>query len=168
MTKPTIRSAHKGDAADILWMLQSLADDLGPAGHCASTVEGLEEQGFGARPVFQCLIAEAGGQAVGMALYFSHFSTYRGGAGAYVQDLWVAPDHRGSALGQRLLAEVAKDSKAMWDAGYLALAVDHQNTGAARFYARLGFDTLSGDRPQVLERAGFELLLSDLNEQEPE
>jgi hypothetical protein len=54
------------------------------------------------RPPFECLLAERGdapaAEALGFALFFASYSTWRGRAGLYLEDLYVPPAHRGSLV----------------------------------------------------------------------
>lgn len=87
----------------------------------------------------RAVLAEAGQELAGAAMFSPLFSTARGMAGAYVSDLWVSPDWRGAGLGQRLLATVRDTAARDWGAGFLRLGVYTDNTGARRLYERLGF-----------------------------
>lgn len=76
---------------------------------------------------------------VGVALWSPFVSTTRGRIGAFVTDLWVHPEERGTGLGRRLLASVRDAASARWGATFLRLNHDVDNPAAAAFYARLGF-----------------------------
>ena len=54
------------------------------------------------------VIAYAGEEAVGFAIYFQTFSTFLGRPGLYLEDLYVTPAWRGHGAGRRLLAYVAR------------------------------------------------------------
>lgn len=136
-----IRPAGADDAPLVANLLGRLADDLGDGEAFATTPEILTRHGFTPSPLFHALIAWEGEQAVGLIFYFPHFSTLRGSAGVYVQDLWVAPDQRGTGLGPRLMAAAMRHGQAEWGARYLMLTVHEGNAGARRFYDRLGFET---------------------------
>lgn len=56
-------------------------------------------------PVFGA-IALAGDRAVGMVHWLYHRSCWTVGNYAYLQDLFVAPDHRGSGVGRKLIEHV--------------------------------------------------------------
>jgi len=58
--------------------------------------EGLEEHLFGARPAAEAVIAEAGGEPIGFALFFTTFSTFLCRPGLWLEDLFVRPEHRGN------------------------------------------------------------------------
>jgi GNAT superfamily N-acetyltransferase len=52
-------------------------------------------------------VAVVDGTVVGMAIWYVTFSTWLGGAGMWLEDLFVSPEHRGSGLGKGLLATLA-------------------------------------------------------------
>lgn len=152
-----IRLAQAADAGALHSLLGGLAAHVGDEAAFAGTPEDLVRYGFGARPAFEALLAERGARAVGMALFFPSFSTWRGRPGVYVQDLYVAPDARGEGLGRRLLCAVAARA-AGWDATYMRLSVHAANAGGADFYRRLGFSARAEETINLAEGAAFEAL----------
>ena len=74
----------------------------------ASDVEDLRRDLFGHRVFAECLIAEEDGEAIGFALFFHNYSTFRGRPGLYLEDLFVKPSHRGKGIGKHLLASLAR------------------------------------------------------------
>ncbi|MDQ2091824.1 GNAT family N-acetyltransferase [Marimonas arenosa] len=155
---PDIRLAHPENAPAIAAMLARLAEELGESDHFSTTAGTISAHGFGPSAAFSTMIAGPADALTGLALFFRHFSTLRGAPGAYVQDLWVAPDQRSQHLGQRLLAAVAAHAATAWGAAYLALTVHDTNPGATRFYDRLGFNTYPGARLMVLPGPAFHTL----------
>jgi ribosomal protein S18 acetylase RimI-like enzyme len=129
------RPAVAGDVPTLRAMLQALADGEGATYQVASEAA-LLTHGFGPRPLFRAVIAEAEAPQ-GMAIYYPDFSTHRGEPGVYVQDIFVAPEARGTGLGPRLLAAVMAQQD--FGARYLTLMVGPENASAQRFYHRLGF-----------------------------
>lgn len=133
-----IRPARSDDAQAIAHMVMKLAESTGHAHKVTSSAEDFLRHGFGDRPEFFGLIAERDATPCGMTLWFYEFSSWRGERGAYLQDIYVADELRGSGLGQRLLAMTAE--LAMADgATHLRLSVAADNDGARGFYDRLGF-----------------------------
>ena len=157
----TIRAAAIDDAEAIHAMLLKLATHVGDIDEVKSTPDDLRRHGFGDDPAFDCLIAEADGETVGICLFFRSFSTWFGRPGIYVQDLFVDKRFRGQRLGERLLQRAAAIARAR-GATYIRLAVDHENPSAMRFYEKLGmvhrFDDLIyaayGDTFEALASAG--------------
>jgi len=76
-------------------------------------------------------------EPVGFALWFLNFSTWRGGHGIYLEDLYVRPQARGTGLGRALLATLARICV---DRGYgrLDWSVLDWNTPARDVYGALG------------------------------
>ena len=161
MDEIEIRLATESDSDDILAMLQNLAAETGDGDRFRCGLEDIRGHGFGARPLFECLIATRARQHLGFALYFPIFSTTRGRPGVYLQDLWVSPDCRDSGLGSRLVHEVVERAARQWQAVYLDLMVHGHNDAADRFYRRHGFNERAHDRHLTLDGGAFRALLPD-------
>lgn len=102
-----IRIATPDDAATILRFIRELADYEREPDAVEVTLDTLREQLASARPPFECVIAELAGEPVGFALFFANYSTWRGRAGLYLEDLYVTPEARGSGVGKALLRHLA-------------------------------------------------------------
>jgi GNAT superfamily N-acetyltransferase len=102
----TIRDAISEDAALIRALIQELAEYDGEADHVRTTEADIARDGFGTNAKFRTLIAEWGSQAVGFAVFFHYYSTWRG-SGIYLEDLYVRPEFRRRRIGTALLAQVA-------------------------------------------------------------
>lgn len=133
-----IRPATSKDAEVLHRLLTELEQSLGVKGEVKRKPGDLLRFGFSDKPLFEALIAWRGDQPVGMVLYFSEFSTWRGAPGVYVQDLYVSAGVRGTGLGRRLLEALFERSK-NWGATYCKLAVYHDNEPALSFYRHFGF-----------------------------
>lgn len=129
--------------------LRALAVDLGDP--YAISFETLEKALFGPHRTCDAQVAVDSGQLRGVALHTPVMSTTLGGVGAYISDLWVAPEARGTALATRLLAAVARRS----EAGFLRLSVYQDNPRAAAFYRRLGYQPKTGEH--ILQLSGARL-----------
>lgn len=96
----------------------------------------LRRDGFGLQPLYECLLAEDTGQAIGFALYFPIYSTWRGPS-LHLEDLYVEPSYRGRGIGKALLSRVAAIAlergcaRMQWD-------VLDWNTPAIDFYRSRG------------------------------
>ncbi len=156
----TIRRATEADAGTIHALVLELAAAIGKTGKVASRVEDIREQGFGADPAFEALIAERDGVAVGLCLFFESFSTWDGRRGVYVQDIYVSEAARGLGLGRRLLAEAAAISRAR-GGSYLRLSVEADNHKAQAFYQRIGLTWSRGERVYQVRGDDFAALAQD-------
>ncbi len=122
-----------------------LAVAIRKPGKVASSVADIRDQGFGADPAFEALIAEQDGAAVGLCLFFESFSSWDGRRGVYVQDIYISEAARGLGLGRRLLAEAAAISRAR-GGSYLRLSVEAENDQAQVFYKRVGLAWSKNER----------------------
>ncbi|HEY0161527.1 MAG TPA: GNAT family N-acetyltransferase [Edaphobacter sp.] len=102
-----IREATPADVPEMLVFIRELAEYEREPEAAVATAEDLLRDGFGPRPVFQCLIAEWEGQPAGMALYFPFYSTWRGNAGVHLEDLFVRPQFRRKGIAKALFARLA-------------------------------------------------------------
>ena len=131
-----IEPATARDVPLILSFIRKLAEVEKLSHAVASTEQDLSDALFGPRPVVETLLAYADDQAVGFALYFETYSTFRGRRGIFLEDLYVEPSHRGAGIGKRLLAAVAQAARER--NGWLQWLVLDWNQPAIGFYRRLG------------------------------
>lgn len=78
------------------------------ASEVAATEDFLRTSLFGPRPAAEAVLAYAGNEPAGFAVFFQTFSTFLGRPGTYLEDLYVTPAWRGHGIGRRLLAYVAR------------------------------------------------------------
>lgn len=127
---PHVRQALESDVGRIHSLIVELATYERSADQVRATPDQLRAALFGAQPAAYALVAEAGDDIVGFALYFRNFSTWEGVHGIYLEDLYVKPEHRGAGHGKALLSSLA------------ALAVE-------RGYARLEWAVLDWNQPSI-------------------
>ena len=147
----TYRKAVAADVPTVHAMLQALSDHDG-GDYAVGSVESLLQHGFGARPLFQAVIAEKNDVPIGMAIFYPDFSTHRGQSGVYVQDIYVDDTARGAGVGRGLLKFMLQAQD--WNADYITLGVSPDNPHANGFYNRLGF---SARGYQMMIMAGTQL-----------
>jgi GNAT superfamily N-acetyltransferase len=92
---------------------------------------------FGERPLAEAVLAEVGGRPVGIALFFTSFSTWKGKGGLYLEDLFVRPEARGQGAGKALLVHLAGLAVARGYARFEWQVLDW-NAPAIGFYKSLG------------------------------
>ncbi len=147
----TIRPMKDEEAPAVVAMVFGIAAHTGGKVVPKLTPEKL----VAARDLIDVVIAEEEGVVLGACLGLVTYSTYRAARGLYVVDLFIVPEARGRQIGERLLRETARRA-ATKGAGFIKLEVDETNTGAARFYDRLGFVKKTEDRLHVLEQDRLE------------
>jgi GNAT superfamily N-acetyltransferase len=137
MASVTVRNAGPGDAGTIVRLIRALATYEGLVDLVRITEADVLRDGFGARPCFECLLAEADGEALGLAIHRPSYSTFEGRPGLYVEDLFVAESARQLGIGRLLMARLAAIARRR-GCTRMSLAVLHWNP-ARQFYRRLGF-----------------------------
>ncbi len=132
-----IRVATMGDAPLILQFIRELAEYERLLHEVEATEADIRRDLFGENPRCFCEIAEFEGKAVGFALWFYNYSTFRGRAGIYLEDLFVRPEARGVGAGKALLRRLAQRCMEA-DLGRLEWAVLNWNAPSIAFYDSLG------------------------------
>lgn len=133
-----VRPATPDDVGAVVGLVHELADYERAADECGLTAGQLHAALFGPDPCAGALVAVAGdGAVVGCAIWFRTFSTWEGVAGMHLEDLYVAPGHRGDGHGFRLLAALAAEcARRGW--ARLEWNVLDWNDPAIGFYRALG------------------------------
>ena len=153
-----ISGATPDDVPVILGFIRDLARYERLEHAVVATDDDLRRWLFGDRPMAEVILARAGGEPVGFALFFANFSTFLGRPGIYLEDLYVRESARGRGIGTALLTHLARVAlERGW--GRVEWAVLDWNRPALEFYRRLGAVTLDDWRicrltGEVLERLG--------------
>ncbi len=139
-----IRQATPADVPTIAQLIRDLAE-YEKLSDCVQLVEAdLGQHLFGVRPYADCLIAEDDtGTAVGFALYFFTYSTFRCKPTLYLEDLFVKPAHRGQGFGKSLFQTLARLAEAR-QCARMEWSVLDWNTSAIHFYESLGAKPVAG------------------------
>lgn len=133
----TVRAAVVEDADLIHRFVAELAEYEKLSHALTATPADLAAALFAPSPRAFCEIAELDGAAVGFALWFYNFSTFKGRFGIYLEDLYVRPAARGHGAGKALLAHLARRC-ADENLGRMDWAVLDWNTPSIDFYKSLG------------------------------
>jgi len=135
----SIRVAEPRDVPAILGLVHELAIYEKEPHAVEATEANFHEALFpeGHAPTAFAHVAVVNGTVVGMAIWFVTFSTWRGGAGIWLDDLFVSQEHRGTGLGKALLATLAAVC-AERGYGRLEWWVLRWNTPSIGFYDSLG------------------------------
>ena len=149
-----VRPMRADEAEAVAGMVRGLAEHIGTDFVPALNGDKLRA----AVDLIDVVVADDAGRLIGACLGLMTFSTWRGAPGLYVVDLFVLPEARGRNLGLDLLRCSAQRFAAR-GAQFIKLEVDETNTGAERFYARLGFNKKSEDRLHILEQDQFKQFL---------
>ena len=153
----TVRAASPSDVSTILTLIQELADYEELRHECVATAESLQTHLFGARPAAEVLLAEADGQPVGFALFFTSFSTFLARPCLFLEDLYVRPGQRKLGAGRALLQGLARVGRER-HSGRIEWHVLTWNKLALDFYDRLGAKHMADWTMYRLDEAGMQLV----------
>ncbi|WP_293481704.1 GNAT family N-acetyltransferase [Phenylobacterium sp.] len=152
-----VRVATVADTPLILQFIRDLAEYERLLHEVEATEADIRRDLFGENPRCFCDIAEHQGQAVGFALWFYNYSTFRGRAGIYLEDLFVRPEARGVGAGKALLRRLAQRCMEA-DLGRLEWAVLNWNAPSIAFYDSLGAGAMTDWTVRRLDGAALERL----------
>jgi GNAT superfamily N-acetyltransferase len=155
----TIRRATSADGDTLLRLIRGLADyeKLTPPDDAAAQ---RVTRDLAAGERFEAIFAEKDGRAVGYALYFETYSTFRGLPKLYMEDLYVAPDERKTGAGFALFRAVVEEAMRL-GCCVVEWNVLDWNELAIEFYERVG-GRHEKEWPQYeLGRKGMERLLGE-------
>jgi ribosomal protein S18 acetylase RimI-like enzyme len=150
-----IRPMRPEEVDAVAAMVRGLAEHIGTGFVPKLTGQKLAAAG----DLIDVVVADDGGRLTGACLGLMTFSTWRGAPGLYVVDLFVLPEARGRGIGLVLLRALASRF-AKRGAEFIKLEVDETNTGAERFYARLGFAKKTEDRLHIMEQDKLKAFIS--------
>ncbi len=131
-----VRVASPADTPLILDFIRKLAEYERLLHEVECSEADIRRDLFGENPRAFCDIAEVDSRPVGFALWFYSYSTFRGRAGIYLEDLFVEPGARGEGAGKALLRRLAQRCVEA-DLGRLEWAVLDWNAPSIAFYDSL-------------------------------
>lgn len=141
-----LRSAAPSDVPTILRFVRELAEyEREPQAVVANEAmlhESLFGRGFGRGPTCEAILGDIEGTPQGFALYFMNYSTWKGRAGLYLEDLYVTPAARGRGLGKALLTALARIALGR-GCVRMEWSVLDWNTPAIDFYRSIGAEPMS-------------------------
>jgi GNAT superfamily N-acetyltransferase len=142
MNPSTIRPAAPTDCPEVYELIKELAVYEKAPNEVEITIEQLEEDAFGNKPVVEILVAEKAGKIVGAALTYVKYSTWKGRS-LHLEDLVVSAAERGQGIGAQLFKEVINLCKKRNYARMEWLVLDW-NKGAIGFYDKYNTQYLEG------------------------
>ncbi|CAN5168494.1 GNAT family N-acetyltransferase [soil metagenome] len=110
----TIRPALVEDSPAIMGLIRALAEFEKAPEQVLVSEEDIVREGFGTDPIFKVHVAEEANEVVGIALFYTGYSTWKGRM-IYLDDLVVHQQYRGRGIGTQLLESVfeyARQTKA--------------------------------------------------------
>jgi len=132
----TIRKGTPDDVPQVFGLVQELAVYEKSADQVSNTPERMLEDGFGPNPIYGLLVAEVDGKIVGISMYYTRYSTWKGKR-LYLEDLIVTESMRGYGLGKMLLDATVEEARTTQCTGVMWQVLDW-NEPSIKFYKRYG------------------------------
>ena len=152
-----VRHATETDLPAILELLVLKSEFDGCPEALVATEEQLRQAFFSSSPQAYVLLAVVDGQPMGLATYFSTFSTYVGRPGLWLDDLYVREECRSRGVGKALMVELARMAQRL-GCGRIDWTVALRNERGIAFYERQGAVVHHPTRVVRLDAEGIERL----------
>ena len=133
---PTLRRGREADLPRVLALIQELAEYERAPEAVTNTLAMMRRDGFGPEPIFGFFVLENGDALVGLALFYTAYSTWKGRM-LYLEDLVVTEAARRGGYGRQLFDAVVAEARRT-GAQRLKWQVLNWNEPAIAFYQKLG------------------------------
>ncbi|MBT1702700.1 GNAT family N-acetyltransferase [Chryseosolibacter indicus] len=131
-----IREGRKEDLSRVLELVKELAEYERAPHEVTNTLQLMEEDGFGANPVFGFFVAEENNYIIGLSLYYWRYSTWKGKR-LYLEDIIVTEKERGRGIGKLLFDRTMQKTLDEGCTGMMWQVLDW-NEPAINFYKKYG------------------------------
>lgn len=154
-----IRWAMPQDMQAVLNLIKELAVFENEPQAVVISVEDLIRDGFGDFPLFHTLVAEVEHKIIGMALFYTRYSTWKGKT-IHLEDLIVTEEFRGTGVGFVLYQSVIQQG---FDMGVRRIEwnVLDWNQSAIKFYEKSGAKILEDWRVVHLDEKGIQNFINN-------
>jgi GNAT superfamily N-acetyltransferase len=156
-TTTKIREGVREDLPRALDLIRELADYEKSLHEVATTVQMMEQDGFGPQRVFGFFVAENEDGIVGISLYYWRYSTWKGKR-LYLEDIVVTQNERGKGIGKLLFDRTMKHSVETNCSGMMWQVLDW-NEPAINFYKKYDAKMAQDWINCTLEREQIEKLI---------
>lgn len=134
MSSVQIREGTKEDLPQVFELVKELALFERAPHEVTNTVEKMEEDGFGANPVYGFFVAEEQDRIIGLSLFYWRYSTWKGKR-LYLEDIIVTEEERGRGIGKLLFDRTLAKSIEAKCTGMMWQVLDW-NEPAINFYKK--------------------------------
>ena len=131
-----IRTGEKKDLPRVLELVKELASYEKAPHEVINTVALMEQDGFGANPIYGLFVAENENGIVGISLYYWRYSTWKGKR-LYLEDIIVTEKERGSGIGKLLFDRTMQKALEENSSGMMWQVLEW-NKPAIKFYKKYG------------------------------
>ena len=154
-----IRKAEKKDSLAILNLIKELALFEKEPESVKLKLSDIENDGFGTKPLFECIVAEINKRIIGMAIYYPRYSTWNGPT-IHLEDLIVSEQYKGKGIGTQLYSNFIKMA---FNSGVKRVEwnVLDWNSPAINFYKKSGAKVLDDWRSVQMHRSEMKKYLKN-------
>ncbi|PST83302.1 GNAT family N-acetyltransferase [Pedobacter yulinensis] len=110
MSEIKIRKALRSDCARMMELINELAVYERAPEEVTVTMDEFIDAGFGERPVWEAFLAEADDTVIGLAIFYTRYSTWKGRR-LYLEDFLVTDQCRGKGVGKLLFERVMQEAR---------------------------------------------------------
>lgn len=89
------------------------------------------------KKIAKCKFIIVDNKEIGFALYFYNFSTFKGKAGLYLEDIFILEEYRNKGYGKKLFLDLVKEAKDN-NLGRMEWTCLNWNAPSIKFYKSLG------------------------------
>lgn len=136
MPSPTLRRGREADLPRVLALIQELAAYERAPHEVTNTLDMMRRDGFGPEPIFGFFVLESGPDLLGLALFYTAYSTWKGRM-LFLEDLVVTEAARRGGYGRQLFEAVVQEARRT-GAQRMKWQVLDWNEPAIAFYKKLG------------------------------
>tara|TARA_B100000886_G_C20233584_1_gene411582 strand:- start:83 stop:568 length:486 start_codon:yes stop_codon:yes gene_type:complete len=154
-----IRKAEKKDSLSILNLIKELALFEKEPESVKLKLSDIENDGFGTKPLFECIVAEINKRIIGIAIYYPRYSTWNGPT-IHLEDLIVSEQYKGKGIGTQLYSNFIKMA---FNSGVKRVEwnVLDWNSPAINFYKKSGAKVLDDWRSVQMHRSEMKKYLEN-------
>jgi GNAT superfamily N-acetyltransferase len=131
-----IRVGTIKDLPRVLELIKELAAYERAPHEVITTVEQMEKDGFGERPLYGIFVAERQKHIIGISIYYYRYSTWKGKR-LYLEDIVVSQEERGKGLGKLLFEQTMRKALEENCSGMMWQVLEWNEPGI-NFYKKYG------------------------------
>jgi GNAT superfamily N-acetyltransferase len=135
--KLQIKKSEPENIPQILSMIKEFADFENLTAYCRVTEKNLCDVLCGDDSFAESLVVFADETPIAYAIFFPHFSSFKGQRSVYLEDIYIKPEFRRCGIGEKMLRKIAEIGKTQ-NASRIDFQVLKSNEKAINFYKKLG------------------------------
>lgn len=155
-----IRDVQQHELPQLLALLKAKTEFDGVANSLVATIETLAVAIFSHKPMAKALVAVSDGSIVGMATYYSTFSSFIAKPCLWLDDLFVDESHRSQGIGKALVAQLCRIASEH-GCGRIDWVVAADNDHGQGFYSRMGATIFETVRLARLDERAIQALADE-------